>query len=343
MSARELGVGVVGLGYAGGVHLAAWNALASRGSGCRVVAVADRDARKLASLAKVEGNLPPSATAGAPLDLARVRTTTDAGELLADPEVGLVVVATPTDAQAGLAERALLAGKHVLVEKPVSLDAAEIARLIERTRGSPGLCMPAFVMRFWPEWAWIAARVRDGSLGHATSASFQRLGSRPRWSPFYADASRSGGALHDLHVHDADFVLHCFGTPREVASTGSLDHVTTLYRFEGGPAHVVAEGGWDHAPGFGFRMRATVVFERATAEFDLAREPALLVSRGGRAEPVELARESAYELQARALLDAVQAGAERAPVTLEHALAASRLLEAERASLDTGRGVVLGG
>ena len=341
MSARELGVAVVGYGYAGRIHVTAWNALAGQGAPCRIVALADRNAEKLASLARLEGNLRRSATGDAPVDLTGVRTTTDAASLLSDPDVAIVVVATPTDGQAELAERALLAGKHVLVEKPVALDRARIERLIERTRGSAGLCMPAFVMRFWPGWAWIAARVRDGTLGAVRSASFQRLGARPQWSPFYADPERTGGALVDLHVHDADFVLHCFGAPREVTSTGTIDHVTTLYRYEGGPAHVVAEGGWDQANGFGFRMRATVVFERATAEFDLGREPELLVVRDGCAGPVELPREGPYVLQARALLEAVLAGARRAPVTLEDALAAARLLDAERASLAVGRAVEL--
>ena len=58
----------------------------------------------------------------------------------------------------------------------------------------------------------------------------------------------------------------------DVVSTGSTDHVTTLYRYgSGGPAHVVAEGGWNHTPGFGFRMTFLVVFERATLDFERSR------------------------------------------------------------------------
>src|SRR4029453_5583634 len=96
----------------------------------------------------------------------------------------------------------------------------------------------------------------------------------PAWSPaFYGDPARSGGALFDLHVHDADLVRWLFGAPGAVTSTGTLDHVTTLYRYADGPAHVVAEGGWDHAGGFPFSMGYTVVFERATAGLGPARPP----------------------------------------------------------------------
>ena len=70
-----------------------------------------------------------------------------------------------------------------------------------------------------------------------------------------------------------------FGTPDAVVSTGSVDHVTTLYRFADGPRHVVAEGGWDQVPGLPFHMTYRVTFERATADFDFQRDPLLLAPR----------------------------------------------------------------
>jgi predicted dehydrogenase len=175
--------------------------------------------------------------------------------------------------------------------------------------------------------------VRDGALGAVQSAVFRRLGSRPGWAGFYADAERSGGALFDLHVHDADFVTWCFGAPDSVASAGSLDHVTTLYRYAGGPPHVVAEGGWDHAPGFPFQMRYTVVFEHATADFDLARDPKLVLARDGNVTSIELPATSGYDEEVRHLLAHIQSGSRALDATIADALAHTRLLEAERRSL----------
>ena len=95
---------------------------------------------------------------------------------------------------------------------------------------------------------------------------FSRVGAGPSWSPeFYRDISRSGGALVDLHIHDADIVYWLFGKPREVVSGGSIEHLTPVYRFDRGPRHVAAEGGWSFTPSAGFRMRFTVCFEKATA------------------------------------------------------------------------------
>jgi predicted dehydrogenase len=208
-----------------------------------------------------------------------------------------------------------------------------VQRLAEVAARSQGLCMPAMCMRFWPGWDWLREHVRRGTFGAVRSAVFARLGTRPQWNRFYADPGLSGGALFDLHVHDADFVRWCFGEPAEVRSTGTLDHVTTLYRYPGGPAHVVAEGGWDHTPGFAFRMRYVVAFEHATAEFDLAREPRLVLSRGGASEAIALPGHTGYDGEVRHLLAMIARGERSLAATVDEAVGLTRMLERERASL----------
>jgi predicted dehydrogenase len=155
----------------------------------------------------------------------------------------------------------------------------------------------------------------------------------PAWSSFYADRTRSGGAIFDLHIHDGDFVRHCFGEPDSLVSGGSIDHVTTLYCFTSGPSHVVAEGGWDHAAGFPFRMRYAVVFEEATAEFDSRFDPLLTLSRDGRCEPVPLEATTGYDEQVRHFLAAIRDGATETAVTLDDALGVTKMLELEARSL----------
>jgi predicted dehydrogenase len=340
VSTGPIGVGVVGLGFMGRTHLAAWKAAARAGLPCSVVAVADGERTRLDGRARATGNLATGASEVL-FDPRELFATTDARELFARPEVQAVSLCTPTDTHVELALAALEAGKHVLVEKPVALRSADVARLADAARTARTLCMPAHCMRFWPGWDWLKERVADGSLGSVKSAVFQRLGTRPKWSSFYADPSRSGGALVDLHIHDADFVRWLFGDPAEVSSTGSLDHVTTLYRYRNGPAHVVAEGAWDHDAGFQFRMRYIVIFERATADFDFGRTPQLLLVRDSRAEPVELPVASAYELQVQHFLGAIVEGRRELRATLDDALGVAGLLEAERASMESGRAVRL--
>jgi len=330
---RTVGVGVIGLGFMGRTHLAAYRDAAAAGLPCRVVAICDRKGTAAGSMPERAGNLQVSGS-GALFDPAAVRMAADSADLLQDPAVELVSICTPTDTHADLAVRALEAGKHVLVEKPLALDPAECERVERAAARSGKLCMPAFCMRFWPGWSWLKERIADGAYGAVRSAMFQRLSAPPDWSAdFYRNSARTGGALCDLHIHDADFVQWCFGEPDAVASTGSVDHVTTLYRYRRGPAHVVAEGGWDHTPGFPFTMRYVVVFEHATATFDLARPTPLLVARGGALEVVELPAGTGYDGEVREIVGAIAEGRTALRATVSDATAVARLLARERAAL----------
>ncbi len=328
MPDRTINIGVIGLGVMGRTHAGAYISAAAAGWPCRLAAIADPKGQ---SAVGDGGNL---AVQGGVVQAEGMRVYTRIEEMLADTGIEAVSICTPTDTHVDLAIKALEVGKHVLVEKPVALLAADVRRLADVARKSSRVCMPAMCMRFWPGWSWLREAVRDARFGPVRSATFQRLGAPPSWGRgFYGDYTRSGGPATDLHIHDADFVRWCFGDPDEVTSTGTLAHITTIYRYRHGPTHVVAEGGQDLTPGFGFRMRYVVAFELATVDFDLDRSPNLRLCRDGREEHVELAGPSGYEAQARHFIDLV-AGRSGEPVcTIDDAVRTASLLELERASL----------
>lgn len=331
-----LHVGVIGLGFMGRTHLSGYEAARQAGFPVRVAALADRSAERLSGNVDASGNI----GMGGPLaiDPKSVKCYHDPEALIADPSIQLVSICTPTDTHVDLTLKALAAGKHVLVEKPLSLSIAECQRVVLAARSAKSRCMPAFCMRFWPGWSWLRERIERGTYGAVRSAVFARLGSPPTWSSeFYRDFSRSGGGLVDLHIHDADFVQWCFGKPDEVVSTGSTEHLTTLYRYRNGPLHVVAEGGWGHSPGFPFRMRFIVSFAQATAEFDSSRSEPLTLTHDGQTQSVPLESVTGWDLEIRHLIDAVlhpQRGL-TAPIEAAHDVAV--LLEAERRSLESGQ------
>ncbi|MGD9689305.1 MAG: Gfo/Idh/MocA family oxidoreductase [Phycisphaerales bacterium] len=335
-----INVGVIGLGFMGRTHVAAVAQAARDGLPCRLAALCDRDPSRFTLEGGPAGNLRTAGERGAIHDAAAARTATDPRELLSDPAIDAVIICTHTETHVDLALAALAAGKHVLIEKPVALRSTDVARVARAAREARRLAMPAMCMRFWPGWAWLRNVIATRDFGPVRSAVFQRLGCPPTWSSFYADVSRSGGPLFDLHVHDSDFIRHALGEPSEVVSTGSVQHVTTLYRFESGPAHVVGEGGLDHTPGFGFRMRYVVALERATADFDLGRTPTLLLHREGRSDPVDLPALSAFDAEVRHFIEQCAGptpGAEPPRATIDDAVATTRLLEAEQRSLQSGR------
>ncbi len=328
-SPDPIGVGIIGFGFMGRTHA---HAYANAGDACKLLSICDRAQGGSSG----GGNFDTGAD---DLDLTGVSWFKDGQSLLADERVDLVSVCTHTDTHVEMAVRALASGKHVLVEKPIDLRASEVERLAGAALASDRLCMPAMCMRFWPGWTWLKDAVEENRFGRALSCVFRRLGSRPGWAPhFYADEAQSGGALFDLHVHDADFLVHLFGMPREVYCAGRGIHLTTQYRFDGAdaPVHATGEAAWDLTESAGFRMRYEVVFERAVAEFDLSREQPLVVHTEDGSSPVELESHTGYDGEVRALLGAIARGDARPPVTMDDAAGVARLLEAERQSLTSG-------
>ncbi len=333
MSERSgVGVGVIGLGFMGQTHLRAYAA-----AGARLVAVCDVSAASLSGRFEAAGNL-GDAEPERLFDPRSINATDDLEAFLGTPGMDAVSVCTPTDTHVRVATRVLESSRHALVEKPVALTTDAIGALAQTAAASGKLCMPAMCMRFWPAWAWVKDAIDDGRYGSVLAARFERLGAPPSWGrSFYEDESRSGGAIFDLHVHDTDFVVHALGVPERVTSVGSPRHLTTTYHFAGGPAQVVAQGGWLASPAWEFRMGLIVEFERAVADFSLGRSPELRVglADGTTLEP-DLSADSGWDGEVRAFLDAVARGDASPPATLEEAQHVTRVLIAERRSLESG-------
>ncbi len=349
-AARPVNVGVVGLGVMGAQHIESYRVADVTGASNQLVAVCDADADRRAGLRHVEGNVAVGTDATDRLfDPGLVQGYESPDELFADGSVHLVSLCTYTDSHVPFAKAALAAGKHVLVEKPVALTADAVRDLADAAADYPDLlCMPAMCMRFWPGWRWLARLVRSGDMGAVRKATFRRVSAAPGWGQaFYEDVSRSGGALVDLHVHDADFVRWCFGAPAAVETTGSLQEPRTRYHYPDGP-EVVAEGGWDKDPNTPFFMGYRVDFEAGTADYAFNRDIQLRVERKGKdVEPVALEDGNGYDAEVSHLVRAVHAARRGETPTLdarvEEAVGLMAMLAAERESLERGARVDLDG
>jgi len=334
---RPIGIGIIGMGYMGQTHARAYLDAIADGSDARLVAVCDPDPDLRSGLASNRGNIGPGDAPDRIFDADDVAGYDIAGALLADDAIDLVSVCTPTDTHVDLATLALQAGKHVLVEKPVAIRGEEIERLIGVAERSGRLCIPAMCMRHWPGWRELKSIIDAGTHGRVVHARFERLGSMPAWgTAFYADLDRSGGAIFDLHVHDADMALWLFGATDAVSSVGDHHHIDSQYRYKQGPA-VTTTGGWLNDPSCPFSMRYTVEFERAVLTFDSnAEHPATLHANGQATHPT-LEPGTGYDHQARAVIDAAGRSQPEGLPTLGDALAVTRLIDAERRSASEAR------
>ncbi len=339
---KPVNVAVVGLGFMGVTHLRAYlaNPMA------RVVAVCDAVRVPINGvLAGVSGNI----TKSDDIDLGpgvKVYRTTE--ELLADADVELVDLCTPTPLHGPQVIAALNAGKHVICEKPLARTSAEACGIVEVAAKSPGILMPAMCMRFWPGWSWLKQMVVEQTYGKVLAARFRRDSAMPAWSQAgtYSGGQDLGGALFDLHIHDTDFVNHLFGKPAGVFSSGVLEdssaisHVVTQYDYPGGPT-VHAEGTWLLKQGF--NMSYTLLCERATIDFDLSRgASALMITEAGQ-EPrvVETGDGDGYSKEIDYIVDCVSKRQAPAVVSAPDGVTALEICEAEELSIRSGAPVKL--
>ena len=144
-------------------------------------------------------------------------------DLVEDPEVDVVYVATPHPQHLAAAELALRAGKPVLVEKPVTATLAGAERLVELARETGTFCMEAMWTRFLPNGERLAALVRDGAVGEVRSVHAD-LGFRAPDDPTsrYFSPALGGGALLDVGVYPIALAQQLLGAPESVQVSGAL-------------------------------------------------------------------------------------------------------------------------
>ena len=337
-STQRVNVAVVGLGLMGVTHLRAY----LQNKSARVVAVCDAVRLPVKGvLAGVAGNIKKTAD----IRLGKqVKVFRQLEEVLAEPELELVDLCTPTPLHREQSMAALRAGKHVLCEKPLARTSADASKILKVAESARGFLMPAMCMRFWPGWSWLKQVVEKRTYGKVLAARFLRLSEMPGWSKqgTYTGATDLGGALFDLHIHDTDFVQFLFGVPSSVFSTGvtetngSINHVTTQYNYANGPT-VYAEGSWLLAKGF--HMAYTLHCERATLDYDLSRgvEALQVTETGKSARVINLDRGDGYGLEIDYMLQCVLSGRPPAVVTASDAVRTLEICEAEEKSVRSGK------
>lgn len=334
-----INVGIVGLGFMSVAHIKAYR----QTEGVRIVAVCNPSGRKLdGNLSSVSGNV--GTQEEVKLDMNEVKGYQDFDSFLKHPDLDVVDICTPTKTHAKLATRALACGKHVLCEKPLVRKSGEAELLLQAAKEAKGFFMPAMCMRFWPEWTWLKEAMEDQRFGRVMDARFRRVAEPPGWGQDnYFTGTESGGALLDLHIHDVDLVQYYFGSPSRVVARGyskhssAIDHVMCLYDVDCG-AVVSAEGSWGMSPGFGFTMGYTVNFERATADCDITRgEDALkLYQEGKDPEVLKFTRPDGYIGELAYFTECIRNQTPPKVVTLEDAVHAVRICEAEERSIQSG-------
>ncbi len=197
-------LGFIGAGNIGKVHMEAFQAL----QGVELTAVTDA-IRPLAEASQKQFNI--------------LRVYDTAAELLKDSSMDAVVIGVPNHLHAPLAVAALEAGKNVLLEKPMALDAGEAKAIVRAERESGKRLMMGHQMRWSSPAMEIKRQVDAGSLGriYTAKAGWIRRKGIPGWGTWFTRKGEAGGGpLIDIGVHMLDLALFLMGNPKPVSVVG---------------------------------------------------------------------------------------------------------------------------
>ncbi len=149
----------------------------------------------------------------------RVQSANDVDEVLGRNDVDAVTICTPTITHREIATRALNAGKHVLVEKPMTSTVSEAKELLALSQKKGLKLMPGHIERCNPAVKYLKSLVADGSLGNVMLFLARRVG---RWPERIGDV----GVVRDTAIHDIDLARYIFEDEINAvyARTGSMRH-----------------------------------------------------------------------------------------------------------------------
>jgi predicted dehydrogenase len=143
--------------------------------------------------------------------------------LVADPEVDAIYVSTPHPFHADNALLALDAGKHVLVEKSFTVNAAEARAVVDRATEKNLVVLEAMWTRFLPHMVRIREIIAAGTIGEVRALIADHNQKLPTDPKHRINAPElGGGALLDLGIYPVSFAFDLFGTPEVVQANSSM-------------------------------------------------------------------------------------------------------------------------
>ncbi|WP_417691212.1 inositol 2-dehydrogenase [Roseibium sp.] len=325
-----LKVGLLGAGRIGLVHAVniAGNARSS------LAAVADVNADAAQKLASNYG--------------AAVRSSRD---ILDDPAIDAVLIATSTDTHSELIESATAAGKAVLCEKPVDLSLERARACLAKASATRSPVMIGFNRRFDPNFASVRKAAEQGEIGKPELLSVTSFDPSP---PPVAYIKVSGGLFRDMMIHDFDMSNFLMGarpvTVRAVGSSivdpeigraGDVDTAVVTMTFEDGRIAVIKNS---RRAVYGYDQRVELLGSEGLLQAQNMLENTVVKSTAAgvmSAKPTYFFLErymTAYAAEWEAFVSAVLEGRPM-PVTLEDGIAALAMAEAATSSARTGEAV----
>lgn len=260
---------IVGVGFMGWIHYLAYQ----RCPNATLVGFVSRDAKKRSGDWRgIQGNFGPP---GEQIDVGSLKTYESLEEVLADETIELIDLCTPPHMHVEQVLKCFAAGKHVLCEKPLALNADDALKLVAAARESKRLLLVGHVLPFMSEFRFLAEAAAEQRYGKLLGVRLLRTIGPVDWNPDFYNPERVGGPLVDLHVHDTHLVRLLFGMPTGLTARGRMhagvpQYFETLYQFADDDLVVAASGGVISQHGRPFTHGFEAHFQKATVQFEFA-------------------------------------------------------------------------
>lgn len=205
MGLEKIRIGMIGAGAIGNVHMEVFSHI----EGAEIAAVTDVYLPLAQQRAQEHG-------------IKKVHESPQA--LLEDDQIDAVIIGVPNKFHAELAIAALQQGKHLLLEKPMAINAEEARLIVEAAKASGKILMMSHQMRWTPLSRAVKAMIDNGDLGHIynAKAGWLRKKGIPGWGSWFTRMEQSGGGpLIDIGVHMLDLSQYLMGSPKPISVYGS--------------------------------------------------------------------------------------------------------------------------
>ena len=291
-------VGIVGTGFMGRTHAAAWAKTPAE-----IVGYVSKDGETAVSLQNQYGG----------------QIYPDLASLLQDVDV--VDICAPTHRHYEMVLEAAAAGKDIVCEKPLARTLAQAKEMVEVCEQAGVKLLVAHVVRYFPEYAQAKAQVAANAIGRPavirlTRGTFQPKKAADNW---FVNFEKSGGMMLDLMIHDFDYARWVAGDVVQVYAKNignslpgtAVDHgLAILTHKNGAISHV--EGSWAYPPPL-FRTRLEIAGDNGLIQCDSGQAAAIntyLHQQGGDAPDVPIPRspmlEDPYTKQIKAFYDHIE-------------------------------------
>jgi myo-inositol 2-dehydrogenase/D-chiro-inositol 1-dehydrogenase len=274
-------------------------------------------------------------------------------EIIADPNVDAILIATSTDTHSDFIEKASLAGKAVLCEKPVDLSLSRAKECLKKVRAANNPIMIGFNRRFDPNFAQLKKSLDDSEIGKSELLTITSFDPAP---PPVSYVKTSGGLYRDMMIHDFDlsnFIMdelpvtisavgHSLINP-EIGAAGDVDTAVVTMIYADGKIAVIKNS---RRAAYGYDQRIEILGAEGLLQAENIVENSVIKSTEAgvlSAKPKYFFLErymSAYKAEWDAFIKSIKEKT-TVPVTLEDGVAALAMAEAATLSQSSGKSIQL--